>query len=82
MVNDGANGVMRSPALLGNLSRGDSVIEIEQDLSQVENNNLGCRCAFGLQSSARRPSSARLKVTSSAKSSPAPAGKPWAMRVT
>ncbi len=59
------------------LCRRDAVVEIHQHFPQIENNNLRlCLAHF----SSRLPSSARLRVSSSANSRPLPAGKPWAMR--
>ena len=68
----GQGGARRDPA------GRDAVVEIDQHLAEIEDHRLG----MVVVSSSRRPSSARLRVISSANSRPVPAGSPWAMRVT
>ena len=71
-------------AARGNPLRGDAVVEIDQDFAQVKDNCFRQNYVIHeccIYNSSRRPSRARLKVSSSANSRPVPAGSPWAMRV-
>src|SRR5438034_10790325 len=56
---------------------GDAIIKIHQHFAEIEDDCLG---SGHDQWISRRPSSARLSVSSSTNSNPLPAGKPWAMR--
>ncbi len=79
-----------------NFADRDFVIKVHQDLSQIEYNDFrfvawpgsAGICSFHskerrrLYFISRRPSRARLRVTSSANSKPLPAGRPCAIRDT
>src|SRR6266540_724 len=79
VVEKSLHGVGFGGAPPGNSPRGDAVIEVNQDLAQIEDDGVGL--AHDNFNSVL-PSSALLNVSSSAYSSPLPAGRPWAMRVT
>ena len=73
MVDEFLHCFRRHPAAGRDSPAGDAVIEIHEDFAEIENDCFGFRHGQWIS---RRPSSARLSVSSSANSNPLPAGRP------
>src|SRR5882724_1944299 len=80
MIGKKLRGIGRRRAERDNAAGGDGIIKVHQDFAEIENENREFhRIIYEFIS--RRPSRARLRVSSSANSNPVPAGNPCAMRV-
>ena len=76
------DGLRRDCAARRKVARGDGVIEIQQHFAEIKDDNLRGEYSCAECHISRRPAMAWVRVNSSANSSPLPAGRPWAMRVT